>query len=86
MLVTENLDGATVERAAALGVEDIAAPGPAALARFVDQLYLRQIWANDDDGTLVVMFDYTIDHQVLDHVMCVGFDAEGRITGIELES
>lgn len=66
------------ERAAALGIVDV--------ATFLPRVYLHGIWAGDDGGELRVSFDYTVDHDAMDHVIAVGFDDQRRMTGIELES
>jgi hypothetical protein len=55
-------------------------------AQFLDRMILKWIGLYPESPTELAVFDYTLDGHVTDYVLCVSFDANGAVTGVDMES
>lgn len=53
---------------------------------FVKQLVLAGVWASEDKEECVVYFDYSIDVEETQYVLCVSLGYDGELIAIEMES
>jgi hypothetical protein len=51
--------------------------------RILDALVLRSHWGGDDE---IDKFDFTLPEEATNYVVCVGFDGEGQVSEISMES
>lgn len=77
--------GELPDLARALGHADAPATDPALRRVFVARLVLRSIWSGHGDDQLV-RFDYSIDPDRTQYVLCVSLDLDGALVSVEMES